>query len=417
MNLANLLGFALRGGSAGAKLLFVFYLAGKASSTLLGQVAIVVTMAAVFSQIAGLEINQVIGRQLHALSITERHRLLRRQAQAGVVAYLLLLPIAILLYADLLSDYWLCTCGILVLEHFVLEAYRFNVLMLRPLYAAALLFVKNVGWVLTFMALVESGFASPSLSLVLACWCGLLVIMSVPLLWTPHTWATLKDFAAWSIWPKQSGALIWQARTFIVSAAAGVGIGAIDKLLIAEKFSAADLGVYFFFASCASIVSLIASFTIGSTVGPQCIKVYAAEGRDAYLPHLKRLKRLYFITTVSTMAVIMLPANFLLMHFGHSEYRQHIEILFLLTPSAALLVLCEPYKVNAYVERQDLTLMVGTLFHLLSVALCVSLFAIKHDIVFISVGMLVSSLLIYLYFALDAGNRIIGCFRQGFVRQ
>jgi O-antigen/teichoic acid export membrane protein len=408
MKVAGALGFLLRGGSAGAKFLFVLYLAGKASSTLLGQVAVLMTIATVFAQVAGLEINQVIGRQLHALSADDRLRVLRRQAQAAIVAYLVLAPAAVLAYADLLSDFWVSACGILVLEHFIIEVYRFNILMLRPAYASSLLFIKNAGWVLVFVALVETGAAAPSLSLVLHCWFGVLAVTATPLLLTRHAWPTLKEFFAPSTWPAQSGALVWQARTFIVSAVAVAGIGAVDKLLIAGKFPAADLGVYFFFATCASIISLIASFSIGATVGPQCIKVHATQGRDAYLPHLRRLKRLYWLTAVATMVAIMLPADFLLTHFGKADFHRHIEILYLLTPSAALVVLCEPYKINAYLERQDLVLVAGNLFHLLSVALCVALFAVKRDIVWVSAGVLLSSLLVYMYFALDLGVRLAG---------
>ncbi|QPF72737.1 hypothetical protein G8A07_07190 [Roseateles sp. DAIF2] len=407
MKVVGAFGFLLRGGSAGAKFLFVLYLAGKASSTLLGQVAVLMTIATVFAQVAGLEINQVIGRQLHALSADDRLRLLRRQAQAALVTYLVLAPAAVLLYANLLATYWISACGILILEHFIIEVYRFNILMLRPVYASSLLFIKNVAWVLLFVALVESGVAAPSLSLVLHCWFGVLAITATPLLLTRHAWPTLREFLSASTWPAQSGTLVWQARTFIVSAVAVAGIGAIDKLLIAGKFPAADLGVYFFFATCASIISLIASFSIGATVGPQCIKVYATQGREAYLPHLRRLKRLYWLTAVATMVAIMLPADFLLTHFGKADYHRHIEILYLLTPSAALVVMCEPYKINAYLERQDLVLVAGNLFHLLSVTLCVALFAVKRDIVWVSAGVLLSSLLVYVFFSLDLGSRLV----------
>lgn len=414
MNNVNALGFVLRGGSAGAKFLFVLYFASKANSAILGQVALVITIAAVFSQVAGLEINQVVGRQLHALSINERMLLLRRQAQAIVIAYILILPLAILAYADLLADHWISICGILVLEHFILEVYRFNILMMRTVYASILLFIKNAGWVLLFVLLVESDLASPSLQLVLHCWFGVLALIAIPLLINRDAWLTIKEFFTLSTWPAQSAALVWQSRTFIVSAL--VGIGAIDKLVIADQFPVADLGVYFFFATCASIITLIVSFSIGATVGPQCIKVHATLGRDAYLPHLRRLKRLYLLTTLVTMAMIMLPADYLLTYFGKAEYHSQIEILYFLTLSAALLVLCEPYKINAYVERQDLLLMIGTIVHLVSVVVCVLLFAVKRDVVWISAGVLLSSVLIYLYFALDIGNRVSNHLKPIFAR-
>jgi O-antigen/teichoic acid export membrane protein len=406
------LSFLLRGGSAGAKFFFVLYLADKASSALLGQVAILMTIAAVFSQVAGLEINQVIGRQLHALSDHARLQLLRRHTHAALTAYLVLTPAFLLLYSDLLAGYWLTAGGILVLEHFIIEVYRFNILMLRPAYASTLLFIKNAGWVLIFVALVESGAAAPSLALVLYCWSGVLAVTAAPLLFTRHAWPTFKEFLAPSIWRTESAALVWQARTFIVSAFAMAGVGAVDKLLIAGKFPAADLGVYFFFATCASIISLVVSFSVGATVGPQCIKIFSTQGRAAYLPHYRRLKRLYWLTAGATTLGIILPADFLLTLFGKADYQGQIEIIYLLTPSAALVALCEPYKINAYLERQDRVLIVGNLFHLLSVTMCVALFALRRDIVWVSAGVLLSSLLVYLYFSLDLGNRFVGRWRS-----
>jgi O-antigen/teichoic acid export membrane protein len=408
MKVVGALGFLLRGGSAGAKFLFVLYLAGKASSTLLGQVAVLMTIATVFAQVAGLEINQVIGRQLHALSADDRMRVLRRQAQAAIVTYLVLAPAAVLAYADLLLEHWVSACAILILEHFIIEMYRFHILMLRPVYASTLLFLKNAGWILLFAAIVETGLAKPSLSLVLHCWAAVLVMTATPLLLTRHAWPTVKEFVASSTWPAQSGTLIWQARTFIVSAIAIAGIGAIDKLLIAGLFSVAELGVYFFFATCASIISLVTSFSVGATVGPQCIKIHATQGRSDYLPHHRRLTRLYWITTVLTAVAIIAPADYLLGQFGKADYHSHIEILYLLTASAALVVLCEPQKINAYLERQDLILLVGNLLHLLCITLSVALFAMKRDIVWVSAGVLLSSLLVYIYFALGLGYRLLG---------
>lgn len=403
----NALGFLMRSGSAGAKFLFVLYLAGTSSSALLGQVAVLMTIAAVFVQVAGLEIHQVISRQLHALSDVERSRLLRRQAQVAITAYLVMIPGVLLVYADLLGDYWISAFGIFVLEHFIIEVFRFNILMLRPVYASSLLFIKNAGWVLVFVVLVEVGVAIPSLELVLHCWFGVLALTSVPLLLNRHAWPMLKEYLVPVTWLAQSGSLIWQARTFIVSIVAVAGIGAIDKLLIADKFPVTDLGVYFFFATCVSIISLVVSFSVGAIVGPQCIKIHSTQGREAYLPHYHRLKRLYLLVTLVTMLAILLPADFLLTLFGKEDYRRHIETLYLLAPSAALVVLCEPYKINAYLERQDLVLVSGNLFHFICITFCVSLFAIKRDILWISAGVLLSSLLVYSYFALDIGSRIV----------
>jgi O-antigen/teichoic acid export membrane protein len=406
MGFVNAMGFALRGGSALARFLFVIYLAAKTTPLLLGQVAILMTITAVFIQLAGLEINQVIGRQLHVLTVDGRIQVLRWQAFAVLAAYLVLVPIILFIYSDLLIVNWISACGILVLEHFITEVYRFNILMLRPAYASGLLFIKNAGWVVCFVVLVESGIAVPTLKLVLYCWLTVLVLTVAPLVLTRNTLSTLAQFLKPSTWIKPTLSLAWQARTFIVSAIAMAGVGAMDKLLIAERFSQTELGVYFFFATCASVMTLIVSFSIGATVGPQCIKIYAAEGRLAYEPEYRRLKKYYLLTAATTALAITLPADYLLIMFGKADYHRYIDILYFLVPSTAFVVLCEPYKMNAYLERRERSLVLGNLFHVLCLFVCISLFAIKGDIVWVSAGVLLSSFVAYLFFAFQIPDRL-----------
>jgi len=401
----------LRGGSAAAKFLFVLYLARKADSSLLGQLAVMMAIATIFTQVAGLEINQVLARQVHGLTPDERACLLRRHAFASISAYLLLTPVILFAYSDLLAGHWISVVAILTLEHFVTEVFRLNIVLLRPVYASALLFAKNAGWVLSFVLLVEAGWAAPSLHLAVQCWAGVLALTAVPLLFTRQALPTLHEYVRPMSWMRPTGTLVWQARSFIVSAVAVAGIGAMDKLLISEKYSSSELGVYFFFATCASVMTLIVTFSVGSTAGPRCIKIYTTEGRGAYLPQYRRLKRLYFLIAAVTTLALTLPADWLLGLLGKPDYQQHIAILYLLVPSAALVVLCEPYKINAYLERRDLGLVLGNLFHLAALVACIWLCMLNGDIVHVSAGVLASSLLAFLFFSLDLGDRLIALVR------
>lgn len=400
----NALALLLRASSAGAKFLFIVYLAAKTDSSLLGKVAVLMTIATVFAQIAGLELNQVIGRQLHALSDSDRFRLLRRQAQTALAAYCLLLPATLFFYNDLLSGHWIGICGIFMLEHFLIEVYRYNILKLRPTYASGILFIKNAGWIILFIALVEAEVAQPSLGLLVYCWFGTLALTAAPLLLRYHSWTAIKELLSPSDWHKQSAKLVWEARSFIVSAFAMAGIGAVDKLLIAEKFTAAELGIYFFFATCTSVISLITSFSIGATLGPRCIKTHTTRGRAEYLNEFRHLKKMYWLTTIAAALAITLPAATLLSIFDKADYLQHINVLYILTPAAALIVLCEPYKMDAYLERRDLALTAGNIFHLCCLTVCVALFATKQNIAWVAIGVLLASLLTYLYFLFDIGH-------------
>lgn len=407
MALMSILGFALRGGSSVARFLFVMYLAKTTNPTLLGQVAVFIAVNAVFTQIAGLEINQVIGRQLHSLKTEDRQQALQHQVFATLFAYLLLIPTIISIYPSLLNGYWISACGILVLEHLLTEVYRFNILMLRPTYASSLLFIKNTGWIVCFITIVELKISEPSFALIINSWFIILLIVTAPMMLTHNTWQILKQLLKPSIWLKPTSSLIWQARPFIVSALAMAAIGSMDKLLIGNKFSTPELGVYFFFATCASIITLIVSFSIGATVGPQCIKAYATQGKSSYQQKHRQLKQLYWLMATTTALAIIIPADFLLKLLGKNDYQSHIDILYCLVPSTAFLVLCEPYKINAYLEHRDLSLVLGNLFHALTLFICIYFFAQKGDIFWVSTGVLVSSILVYIFFSSNMADRII----------
>lgn len=405
--LVNAIGFLLRGGSAAAKFLFVLYLASKTSSELLGQVAILISVSSIFTQIAGLEINQVVGRQLHSLSLKNKEKLFHYHALAAFSLYMVLVPMLMMLYSDQLSTNWLAVVCILVFEHLITEVYRYSILMLRHTYASALLFIKNAGWTSLFVLLTESGMADASFGLIVQCWGGTLLLTGIPLIVSRHFLPTIRVFVKPLEWIPQVVSLVCQARTFIVSSIALAFIGSFDKLLIDQLYTPAELGVYFFFSTCTSAISLLVSFSVGSISGPRCIKIFATEDRSSYLRHYRRLVQLYWLTTIGAVLLITVPAGPLLVFFGKTAFLQHIEILYLLTLAAALIVLCEPYKMTAYLEGRDLELVVGNVFHLISQVICMTLFSLLNNFTWVAVGALLSAVLVHVYFATGVAKRLI----------
>jgi O-antigen/teichoic acid export membrane protein len=401
----TLVAFGLRGASAAAKFLLVMYIAAGSDTALLGQVAIMTTLTAFFTQVAGLEINQVVGRQLHKLERQELTGMLRGQTAACLVAYAALVPVAFVFYPDLLNPYWFCVGPILILEHFVTEVYRLNILLLRPVFASCLLFVKNAGWVILFVALTASGLARQSFPLLLYCWSGVLLLTSLPLLamaWRQHRRVAGGKVSA----IHRAPGLVKEAMPFIASAVLTAAGGAIDKLMISKAFPVSELGVYFFFSTCASILTLVVTFSVGSTAGPACIKAHATDSHDAFMARLRKLKRQYWATILATSALIAASAVPLLVLIDKQAYAGQYAILLLLVASAAFLSLCDPYKLDEYLSKRDGSLLIGNVFHVVSLIIAIAIGARAAEIAMVATGVMLSSLLTYLFFLMRGPRRL-----------
>lgn len=394
----NIAAFGLRGGSAAAKFLLVLYVASLGSNELLGQIAILTTITALFTQVAGFEINQVVGRQLHSLQVDELALTLRGQAAACLVAYLLLVPTAILAYAELFRPYWFFVGLIFILEHFITEVYRLNILLLRPVFASCILFIKNAGWVILFISLTTAKIATPTFQLLLYCWSSILLLTAAPLIvsvWRRH-WRLdgSQVLAAFHRAPL----LVKGAFPFMASAILTASAGAIDKLIIGKVFLISELGEFFFFSTLASILSLVVTFSVGSTVGPACIKIHSTQGEKAFLARLGHLKRLYWATILATASLIVVAAGPLLGLLKNQINFTNFNILILLVTSAAFNSLCDPYKLEEYLAKRDSSLVIGNAFQFICLVLAVTIGANMAQIGAVAFGVMLSSLLTFLFF-------------------
>ena len=384
MGRSNAIAFGLRLSSAVAKFLLVTYLGFRDHETLLGELALFVAITTIFTQVAGLELNQVIGRRLQSLSRHERNRLLNFHALASGIVYLLAVPTIYFFYWELLELYWVIGIPILILEHYVTEIYRLNILDLKPVRASVVLFLKNVGWVALFIALIEIGGWNPAMELILVCWLFFLVcavIASVFLNGMPQPDACSFHFRK-SI--RGVAELVWSAKTFVVSATAIAGIGAIDKLIIAHYFSLDELGVFYLFQTIATIPAIIVSFSIGATIWPKCIK-YAALGQEAECKRIwNELNRLFVVVTIVLSTALALVVMFSLNISIVDRYQQDYLVFILLLGASAFFVMCDPYKLKLYIQRKDRILLIANVAQFSIVALFVLIGAQQKEMEFLT---------------------------------
>jgi O-antigen/teichoic acid export membrane protein len=388
--------FCLRGGSALAKLIFVLYLGHFNYDSLLGQFALFATITAVFTQVAGLEINQTIGRKLHAIGDEERKKLFLHQIIASLIAYAIISSAIVTIYYNLLGVYWILGLAILYLEHYTTELYRLYILKLRPLKAALLLFIKNFGWVALFIALHYFGVISANIQFILIFWLAFLMVSSIIGNQSFEISTDIKKSLLKNGSFKYTRKLVWSSRFFILSALAVALIGAIDKLLIGKFFGTEQLGRYYLYQTVASIPALMVAFSIGATLWPRCIKLAATGSEHEYVVLWRRLNALYWmvITSVSLAISILMP--FALNMLGRPS--DDLSIFYILLASSAAFVLCEPYKLNLYTGGKDHALVIGNILQLILVIAFVMVGLILGKIEAVAIGVLFANILsLFLY--------------------
>jgi len=397
----NIIAFLLRGVSAFAKLGLVIYLGAASDPGLIGDYGLLVTLTVIFSQLAGLEIHQIVVRELHRLSEAELIKLLSQQTVAIIGAYVLLLTGFTWFYQQWLGIYWLLAGIILILDHYTTELYRYNVAKLEVVRATSLLALKNVGWVICLVVLDMIELYPVSIHSILIAWLIFLIIaifVGTPNFQIPrYIFRSIinRDFILGSI------KLIWMARYFMISAAAIAMIGALDKFFIDLKFSKEELGQYFYTYAIASIPSLIVSFTVGLTIWPQCIKL---RGKERLLEYREKWCQLVLIY------IFIILALSLILYFGTAAIESRLSDSFdrdlfgLLLLACGAITLIEPLKLRLYLESMDIKLASLNFVHL-AVVFFFILFSLRwSELNALVIGLLLAHLIAMLGFYLKRPN-------------
>lgn len=404
--------FGLRFASAGAKFFLVIYITAAGSSTLLGQIALVTTIVAIFIQVAGLEINQVIGRKLNVLDNGQLAKAIYAQALLCLFGYILLIPPLIYFYRDLVLPYWFTLIVVLTLEHFITEVYRLKILRLKHVSASALIFIKNVLWVAVFIALSVLDKKFMTLQWVLYCWAGVLIMVSIPLAIDIFQRYMIHINRAEMATRKMAFTLLSESKPFIASSVLIASVGAIDKLLIGRVFKISELGEFFFYSTLASILTLAVTFSVGSISGPHCIMLYSTGKRAEYKKALKKLKFEYFVVVFFVSLLIISCSGVVLALVGKDAYMDRLDILIVLVASAGFICLCDSYKLEEYLKKRDGCLLIGNFFHMIFLVTAVGVGSVIKDIGVVALCIMFSSIFAFLFFAFKVPRRIIYFYRR-----
>lgn len=393
----NMVAFFFRGLSAFAKLGFVIYLGVNYSPALVADYGLLVTLTVVFSQLAGLEIHQLVVRDLHKLNELDLKKLMSRQLIAIVGAYAILMLIFTSLYQDWLGGYWYLAGFILIADHYTTELYRYNVARLNVIKATSLLALKNVGWVAFLLMLDMIDLHSLSMGSIVITWSIFLVFAIV--LGTPNLSIVKYILNSRICWDEVAACLrlIWSARYFMISAAAISMIGALDKIYIDLNYTKEDLGKYFFTYSVASIPALMVSFTVGLTVWPKCIKL-RGEGRVLdYENNWNQLGLLYLLIIIGLSLFIFMSILLFNLDLGESFDR---NLLALLLFASGVMALIEPLKLRLYLDGLDLSLALMNVLHFIIVSISVLILYNSDDVRMVAISLIIANTLTLLIYCI-----------------
>lgn len=393
----SLFAFILRGTSAAAKLALIAYLSREGAVDLVGQLAIIYSLLGIFTQVAGLEVYQILARDVNSMPPEVRLRWVSAQAYLALSLYLILVPFFVG-YAFNKGVVNIFLFGILLIfEHVLTELYRFNVAVLKPVKASLVMFSKNAFWVALYFALVEFSVFEISLKSIMLFWAFSVLAVASALLMPHFDVEFIKGYFNFAAWRSDAFSLVIRAKTFMLSALSMAILTSFDKLIASSVFSLNTLGVFFFFQTLASIPGLLINFSVGVTLWPQCVKMAVSGDIDGYKASLTKLKKLYLLIFLMASLLLVLMWHYFSAHFD-PIYQSNDRMLYILLLASFLFSMAEPVKLKLYAQKQDVKLTIGNVLQSILVVSCACFSLLFEDVFIFGIGVLLGNMLSYFIF-------------------
>jgi O-antigen/teichoic acid export membrane protein len=379
---------------------------------LIGQFAIFSSVVILFTQIAGLEIHQTIARSLHVLNSEEKKSVIKIQSLAILLSYAVLMTMISIFYTDLITEHWILGGFILIGEHLSTEIYRYNIIMLRPIKASILLFLKNFGWVACFLILYINNLIEISIKNIFILWAifilvgvvygaGNFVIYLKNIIENKEKNLTLKILKT-----------IWEGKNFIISAIAIGLIASIDKILMVNYFNNEELGKYFLSQSIATVPALVVGMTIGVTIWPKCIKLAACEQEEEFAKLWKKMQIYYGLTLVGISLLICMAFPIIMGVIDKKYETNDVKLLLVLLVGSIFYIMCEPYKLKLYTSKHDVSLVMGNLIQLILVVASILIVYSRGDLLILGFSIMCAHLISVIMYKYEVPKKINKYFIQ-----
>lgn len=345
--------FLLRGLTLVAKFGLTIFLAKYISSDVLGQYTVFLTTVTICIYILGFEFYTYSQREYKYNDISSLVAQLRDQSIFYILAYLVLVPIAILFGENYIKSNLLLFALILILEHINQELYRLHVALNKPISATFNNFLRSGVWAILYVSL---GLANPQLINLKFLYYLWLIGEILCLVFSIYVISYLN----WgSIWQTKINWL-WIRRGVSVSTVfflSGITLKMIEyseRFFLKEIIGDAALGVYFFFYNIAYLPYSFFTTVIVINFLPNLIKGFKEENKSFYFESKKKFyvatKNYVFVAYILTILGYLFVTNY---YLSDPIYKINQNIFWGQLTASAFTILSEVYYVELYIRHKD----------------------------------------------------------------
>jgi O-antigen/teichoic acid export membrane protein len=362
-SLANLI---LRGITLASKFLLLLFIARFLSAEELGIYGLVNVTVAISLYLLGMDFYSFNTREILAHDPSDRPRLIRDQFVFHGFAYIIILPLLLLvfIFGAIPFKYAVWFYALLVVEHLSQELSRLLITLSRPTMSSTVLLVRTGVWVYAAVATMYFWTDTRSLPVVWGFWIAGATASIVIALWAlrhldfksamgkPVDWAWLKRGLRVSL-------------PFLSSTASLLCINYADRYFIQSFRGEAMVGVYTFYTGIANMVQVFVYTGIVMILFPRIVESFQQGQADRYAKNM-RLMATGIIVGVAVLsgiaALLIQPALMLVGKELISQYR-YVFWIMLGTVSALMLSYIPHYAL--YVRKYDRAIVISTIIALI----------------------------------------------------
>jgi len=364
----NFWSVVLRVSSACLKFLLLLYLAKILSVEDLGVFGLITAIVMISVQVIGAEFHSVTSRIITSSSKAKTLRTVQMQVSIQLVLHLLALPIIFLLMTYYLNQlpFSLVVTALVLVEHFAIEFSRLTQFLMRPFMSAVLAFLRSGAWVVGLFIMLQLSLFEATVLNILIIWTlfsALASMVGVVCLKEYFRPLILFRFSKFEISKMLKGSVPF----FLMAVMASLGAN-LDKFIIKQSIDLAAVGVFYFFFSIASSISLFVSFGAGMIYGPKCIKVFRTCGFEAFKKMKTRYAKvslIYGSIGLMLLSILIVPV---LQILGKSYYSDYLPLYFIFLAMHAIVLVADFYHLDMYARNMDRELLAVAFVNLIFVA-------------------------------------------------
>ena len=359
MILMRLLNVGMRGVTLLLKFVLLFSLARLLEPSEVGLYGLLAATVLYTAGIAGLGYSMYANREVAAADPNERTWIIRDQAVFCGLAYVLVLPLTLLLFVSETLPWTLAGWFfvLIVLEHVGVEVERVLVAASRQMFASVVLFLRNGAWVLVAVPLMWVAAPLRTLETVLAIWAaGASVACAVGLIGVARV-------GSWDL----SKAVDWEsmkrglriALHLLIGTMALKGLTTFDRIWVGAIGGLDILGPYVLFLGIANVLKAFLNSSVFPFCYPKLVRSAAIGDRAGFEAGMRSMILQTIAVVIVVVVLSLLLIEPVLEWIDRPIYAEHIELFYLAQLAVALYAASQVAQSRSYAYRMDSCIVIG----------------------------------------------------------